>query len=254
MIDSHAHLSSREFRLKEEEVIVRSVQAGVKKIINICTDRDSFERGIELARLYPEVLNAAATTPHDVEKEGEEMFEVFAKAAREGQLCAIGETGLDYHYEHSDRRVQEQFLRRYFALAKEVKLPTIIHCREAFTDLFRISDECYVNQPLVVHCFTGGVQEAKEACDRGWMLSFSGIVTFKKSEALREVVRFVPSDRILVETDAPYLAPQSHRGELCESAYVIETAECIARVRNSKREEMFEILRRNTEQFFSISV
>lgn len=256
LIDSHAHLASSAVYPHIEEVLERAQQVGIEAIINICTDPLTLERGIQLAQRYPWIYNAAATTPHDVEKEGEEVFPIIAQHARAGLLCAVGETGLDYHYEHSNRDIQKNFLRRYLQLALECKLPVIIHCREAFKDFFEILDQEYIvdgqHAPGVLHCFTGTVEEAKEVVKRGWYLSMSGIATFKKSEALRDAAKIVPLNQLLIETDTPYLAPQSKRGKQNEPSYLVETASVIASVKGISLEELAHQTVQNTRRLFKI--
>jgi TatD DNase family protein len=251
--DSHAHLTSVQMLPPLEEVLQRALQKGVTRIINICTDIPSLEQGLLLHEKYPWVHNTAATTPHDVVKEGEEFFPIVQRAAASGKLVAIGETGLDYFYEHSDRKVQQEFLRRYFALARNLKLPLIFHCRGAFQDLFAMADSAYRQAPAVLHCFTGTLEEAKGVLDRGWFLSISGIATFKKSELLREVIRYVPLDRLFVETDSPWLAPQSHRGKQNEPSFVVETLELVACLKGVAVHEAAQRLEENAERFFSFS-
>jgi TatD DNase family protein len=237
--DSHAHLSSDEIMPQIEGVMARAKLAGVTRIINICTDVATFERGLLLQERFPEIKNTAATTPHDVEKEGEEVFPIFAKAAREKKLAAIGETGLDYHYKELKPKVQKEFLIRYLHLALECHLPVIFHCREAFHDLFAVTDAEYKKgAPAILHCFTGSVADAKQVLDRGWYLSLSGIVTFKKSDELRAVAQMVPLKQLLIETDAPYLAPQSRRGKQNEPAFLPETARYIAQAKGISVEEV----------------
>ncbi|TXI42368.1 MAG: TatD family deoxyribonuclease, partial [Nitrosomonas sp.] len=191
--DSHAHLTGKTLNPQADALAQRAWDAGVRNVVNICTDASSLEEGLALAKRHPWILNAGATTPHDVDKEGEALFPIFAEQARNGTLAAVGETGLDYFYEHSNRDVQKLFLRRYLHLALECRLPVIIHCREAFADLFEILDSDYMidgkHAPGILHCFTGTPQEAEEVLKRGWYLSLSGIVTFKKSDQLREVAR-----------------------------------------------------------------
>lgn len=253
--DSHAHLTSKPLAPHVDILANRAWNAGVQRIINICTDQFTLEKGLELAKKYPWISNAGATTPHDVDKEGEQMFSVFAKAAREGAFAAVGETGLDYFYEHSDREVQKDFLKRYLTLAKECKLPIIIHCREAFADFFKILDSEYTvngkHLPGVLHCFTGTVEEAMQVVERGWYLSLSGIVTFKKSEELRQVARRVPLEHLLIETDAPYLAPQSNRGKTNEPSFVPETAQLIADVKGLTLAAVAEASWNNASELFS---
>lgn len=236
LTDSHAHLIALGEDL--EPALARSQAAGVKRILNICTTAEELKQGLALKKSYPWVSTAGATTPHDVAQLGEKEFAIFAEHAKKGALAAIGETGLDYHYMHSPKDVQQEFLQRYIALAKECGLPLIFHCREAFADLFALVDASGFSGPSVLHCFTGTLEEAKQVIERGWYLSLSGIVTYKKSEALREVAKFVPLSQLLIETDTPYLAPQSHRGKPNEPAYLVETAQCIASLKNIPLEEL----------------
>ncbi len=251
LIDTHAHLTSDQILPHLEEVVARAEKNGIKKIVNICTDIKSFDAGLLLHEKHPWIYNAAATTPHDVEKEGEEFFPIVARAAKEGKLVAVGETGLDYFYEHSNKAVQQAFLLRYFELAIEVRLPLIFHCRDAFGDLFKMADSAYKG-PAVLHCFTGTIEEAKGVLDRGWYVSFSGIVTFKKSEALREVAKYVPLDRLLIETDSPYLAPQSHRGKQNEPSFLPDTADAIAKVKGISLVELANASLENAMRLFSL--
>jgi TatD DNase family protein len=256
LIDSHAHLTGSDLFGQIDSILERALQANVKAIVNICTNPLSLERGLLLSQKYPWIHQAASSTPHDVEKEGEEVFEIMASSARKGELKAVGETGLDYFYAHSDRTIQKQFLRRYLHLALECSLPIVIHCREAFADFFEILDAEYQingrHAPGVLHCFTGTMKEAEGVLKRGWMLSLSGIVTFKKSTGLQEVAKEVPLDQLLIETDAPYLAPQKHRGKQNEPAFLVETASFIAALKGISFEELAEATSRNTSTLFKI--
>lgn len=252
IFDSHAHLTSDALYDQLDVILARAQSAGVGNILNICTDPLTLERGLELSKKYPWISNAAATTPHDVTSEGESAFPIMEEAACKGLLCAVGESGLDYYYEHSPKDLQQLFFRRYLALAKKCALPIVIHCREAFEDLFTILDDCYRGYPAILHCFTGTLEEARQVIERGLYLSLSGIVTFKKSEALRDVARFVPLDRLLIETDAPYLAPQSHRGQQNEPAFIAETAQLIAEVKGITYEELIKTTTANAMGLFRI--
>ncbi|HSX25533.1 MAG TPA: TatD family hydrolase [Chlamydiales bacterium] len=248
--DSHAHLSSPEVYSQIEAILTRAKIAHVRKVLNICTDPDNLKLGLQLRS--DGVQNAGATTPHDVEKEGESAFPLFAHAARTKQLVAVGETGLDYHYEHSNKETQKKFLKRYLHLALECALPVIFHCRDAFEDLFAITDKEYQKKaPAILHCFTGTMEEAKEVIQRGWYLSLSGIVTFKKSEGLREVAKIVPLSQLLIETDTPYLAPQSKRGKQNEPAFLPEIAACIAAARGIGVEEVAQATFENASHLFN---
>ncbi len=249
-IDTHAHLTSPDLFPEIGDILSRAKSANVAKIVNICTDVDTLQKGLVLKEKYPWIYNTAATTPHDVEKEGEEVFPIVKKHVRD--LVAIGETGLDYYYMHSKKEIQKDFFMKYLHLAIEIDLPIIIHCRDAFDDLFAILDAEYKGKPTLLHCFTGTMEEAKEAINRGYYVSFSGIVTFKNSEPLREVAKIVPLDRLLIETDSPYLAPQSKRGKVNEPSYLPEVAEMIASVKNVSLEEIAKQTKENAERFFRL--
>lgn len=245
--DSHAHLTSTEVLPHLDAILQRA--RNVKHILNICTDKASLEQGILLSQKHPHILNAGATTPHDVHTEGESFFPLFEKAAKEKKLVAIGETGLDDYNSNAPIELQKQFLIKYLHLAIKTHLPVIFHCREAFTDLFSIVDQEY-NGPAILHCFTGSIKEAEEVLKRGWFLSLSGIVTFKKSEALREVAKIVPLDQLLIETDTPYLAPLSQRGKMNEPSFIAETAQCIADIKKIPLEEVAKATSENAKKLF----
>lgn len=252
VIDTHAHLSAEPLLSEIDAIVERALAANVGPIVNICTDEPSLKNGLELAKRYPQILNAASTTPHDAVEGDDPFFPFVSAAAKEGKLVAIGETGLEYYHPNLDIPSQKRFLIRYFQLAKETALPIIFHCRDAFSDLFILADTHYKDRPAVLHCFSGTLEDVKGCLERGWMISFSGIVTFKKSEALRSVLKFVPMDRIVIETDAPYLAPQKHRGALNEPAFVTEVAECIARVKGISLEEVVTKTVENSRNLFAL--
>jgi TatD DNase family protein len=233
-----------------ENVLERAQAAGVGRIVTICTDEASLIKGLDISSKYPWVFCAASATPHDVSTIGESFFPLVEQEAKKHRLVAIGETGLDYYYKHSAKHTQQEHLLRYIDLAKRVHLPLIFHCREAFSDLFALTDAHWDGGPCVLHCFTGTLKEAKEVLDRGWFLSISGIATFKNAQELRDVIACAPLERLLVETDAPYLAPQSKRGQCNEPAYLVETAELIAALKNLPLEEVAYVTSSNAENFF----
>jgi len=250
LIDAHAHLTNEAFSEDINAVLERAHQAGVQAIVNICTHPSEVEKGLALSRDFPWIYTVAATTPHDVEKEGEKCFSQMEYYAQSGALVAVGETGLDYHYYANSKEIQKHFLRRYLNLAKQCDLPIVIHCREAFDDLFQILDEEFSGQPGVLHCFTGNWEEAQQVLARGWYVSFSGIVTFKKSIELQEIAKKIPIAQLLIETDAPYLAPLPLRGKRCEPAYLLETAKFISNLRGMSLEELAATTARNTRTLF----
>jgi TatD DNase family protein len=235
LFDSHAHLTGSQLREAASALVARATAAGVTRIANICTDADSLERGLALAQVCPGVINTGGVHPHDVNQEGQRVFDLMASTARSSHLVAVGETGLDYFYEHSPRDLQQEFLRKSLTLALECHLPVVIHCRDAFDDFFSIVDADYQasgkHGPGILHCFTGTMREAEQVLKRGFYLSLSGIVTYKNSDLLRAVAREVPLTQLLLETDAPFLAPLSRRGKVNEPAFVGETCAVIAHVK-----------------------
>lgn len=251
-IDSHAHLTVPRVVDHVEEILQRAQQKKVSAVVNICVDAPSLEKGLLLAQRHSWIFNAAATTPHDVENQGDQFFPLVEREARAGHLVAIGETGLDYYYQHSPVDLQKKHLIRYLELAKELKLPVVFHCREAFADLFAITDRYFSGGSAVLHCFTGTLEEAKGCLERGWKISMSGIVTFKKSHALRETAAFIPLESLLIETDTPYLAPQIRRGHPNEPAFIDETALAIAHARGLSLEEVASATAKNAIQFFAL--
>lgn len=257
LIDSHAHLTAESTAPHAKEIVERAVAANVHKIINICTDVKALEKGIALSQQFPSVVyNVASTTPHDVKKEGALVFDTIASYAKQKKLVAVGETGLDYYYEHSDRELQKYFLTKYLHLALETGLPVVIHCRDAFADLFSVLDQeyCVAGKygPGVLHCFTGNMEEAQQVLARGFYLSLSGIVTFKKSIELQQIAKMIPIDQLLIETDTPFLAPQSRRGKSNEPAFLLETAQMIATLKNIELSSLAEATTQNTYRLFKL--
>lgn len=259
LIDSHAHLSIQDGLLLEEE-LQRAKDAQIRAIINICTDKPSLEKGLMLEAAYkesaPRIYTVASTTPHDVAKDGAHFYPIVEKIAHEKRLVAIGETGLDYYYEHSPKEEQIKYLRKYLQLAQKLDLPVVIHCRDAWSDFFSIVDEenARAGKQIrgVLHCFTGSLEDAKQVIERGLYLSLSGIVTFKKSYDLQEVAKFVPLNHVLIETDSPYLAPQKYRGQKNEPAYVVEVAKMIAILKEISIEKLAEATTCNAIELFNL--
>jgi len=254
LFDSHAHLTYSPLWEDVDQVIQRAQNAGVKYIANINTTPEELEKGLKLKQKYPFVFNVGATTPHDVEKWGKIHFNSFETYAKNHQIEAIGETGLDYYYYDASKETQKFFLAKYFNLGLETNLPIVIHCRDAFDDLFDIADKEFTNNnkwgSAVLHCFTGTPHDVKEAVKRNWMVSISGIITFKKSDALREVLKTIPLKNLLIETDSPYLAPQSKRGEINEPSYLGETLQHIAEVLALNPSDLAYTLFENTKRFY----
>ena len=245
MIDSHAHLTSSDLYGQVEDIIARTDK--LKNIVNIATDMDSLLKGIELKKKHPKIFNTCATTPHDVKGNWVKPDEL---APFQNDLVAIGETGLDYFYEHSPKDLQKEVFITYLELAKKWNKPVVIHCRDAFRDLFEIMDKHFSGGRAILHCFTGTLDEANEGMKRGYLISFSGIVTFKKSVELQTVAKEVPLNSMLIETDCPYLAPQPFRGQKNEPMFLEATCAFLSQLKEISFEEMESQTALNAENIF----
>lgn len=249
LIDSHAHLTDAKMLSNFAQIMQRAKENGISSIINVCCTHEALLEGIEKQKTYPNLFLAAAASPHDVDKFGDAFFLEVEKLAREKKLVAIGETGLDYYYHISSAKNQQKHLLKYIDLANKINLPLIFHVREAFNDFFQLLPP---QTKGVLHCFTGTLEEAQKGLDLGLYISFSGIITFKKSLALQEVVKKVPLEKILIETDSPYLAPQCQRGKINEPSFLKETAQMIAKLKNISFEEIARITSHNTKKIFNL--
>ena len=249
-IDSHAHLTLSPAFDQIEELLQRAKETGITHIVNICVDRLSLERGLLLSQKYPWIVNTAAVTPHDVQEKNDDFFSFIQDSSKNNQLVAIGETGLDFHYYQASKEEQIASLQKHLELANDHHLPVVFHCREAFETLFSIADSYSITK-AVIHCFTGTLEEAKKCLDRGWSLSFSGIVTFKKSEDLRKIAAYTPLESLFIETDTPYLAPQSKRGKMNEPSFIPEIVETLSQVKNLPHTRVALQTSLNIAKFFS---
>jgi len=243
-----------------DEVIQRARDAGVSAILNVGTGdphSGSLERAVELAEKHNEVYAAVGTHPHDARLFDEQAEQRIAELTKQSaRVIAWGEIGLDFHYDNSPRDVQMQVFRRQLQLARDAALPVIIHTREAESETIDIlrSEWAGANLPGIMHCFSGSPGLAENAIALGFSISFSGIVTFKKADDLRTVAQQVPLDRLLIETDCPYLAPIPFRGKRNEPAYVIEVARCLAEVRGVSLEEIGRLTTNNFAKFFKLDL
>jgi TatD DNase family protein len=244
LIDSHAHIDGPEFDADREEVIERARAKGVKTILNVGTGdphTDDFERAIDLGNRYDFILASIGTHPHDARHYDDLADEKTRQLIKQNSsVIAWGEIGLDFHYDNSPRDVQKRVFARQLRSAMDLNLPVIIHTREAEIETVEIlkSEYATATQRGVFHCFSGSLELATTALDLGFYISFSGIVTFKKADDLRGVAKYVPSDRLLIETDCPFLAPIPFRGKRNEPAYVVEVANCIAETRRESLDEI----------------
>jgi TatD DNase family protein len=253
LIDSHAHLDDRRFAADREEALRRAWEAGVRGILTIGngTGPDDMGCGIPLAEANGWVWTSVGIHPHDASKAGERHYDRMRDLASHPKVLAIGEAGLDYHYEYSPRETQRAVFRRQLELAQELDRPIIVHTREADADTEAILSEVRPARGAL-HCFTSSARLAEFAIGIGFMISFSGIVTFRNSAALVDIARSVPEDRILVETDAPYLAPIPHRGSRNEPAFVVETARFLAAARGATYEAFAGVTADNCRRLFSM--
>lgn len=243
LIDSHCHLDSDQFDQDREAVIERALAAGVSHMVAIGTGNGppDLEAGIRLADKYEAFYATVGVHPHDASKSTDEILRSLSQLAQHPKVVAIGEIGLDYHYDFSPREVQQAVFREQMQIAAQAKKPIVIHTREAWDDTISvIRDHWDTSLGGIMHCFSGGPKEARQALDLGFYLSFGGIVTFPKALEIQEAARMAPADRILIETDAPYLAPVPKRGKRNEPAYMIETARKLAKLRGVSEREIAE--------------
>ncbi|MGE5301291.1 MAG: TatD family hydrolase [Acidobacteriota bacterium] len=251
LIDTHCHLDMSEFEDDREEVIARAKDAGFEALITVGSDFDSTAKAIELAARHDFIYAAIGVHPHDAKDFSEEIYLEFASRARNGKVVAIGETGLDYHYDHSPRDVQGEVFRKHLRLAKEAGLPVIVHSREAKEDTIAILAESGINRG-VLHCFSADLDMAEQAMSMGLSISLAGPVTFKKSSRLREIARSIPDDYLLIETDSPYLSPEPCRGRRNEPSYLEYTAKFIADLRGITLDDLARITTLNAKRLFGI--
>jgi TatD DNase family protein len=251
LIDSHCHLDFPDFAAELDEVVGRATALGVARLVTISTRVKRHKELIEIVERFPSVYCSVGTHPHHAQEEPDIGTKQLVAHTQHPKVVAIGEAGLDYHYDNSPRDLQETSFRAHIAAARETRLPLVIHAREADEDVAKILTEEMGKGafPAVLHCFTGGRDLAMAAIDLGLSISFTGILTFKNSQNLRDIAKELPADRILVETDAPYLAPLPHRGRRNEPSFVIEIANMLAQVRGVSPEE---IARQTTENFFRL--
>ncbi len=253
LIDTHAHIEGEEFDQDRDEVASRAFEAGVNGWINISNGTESLKKSLALAEKYDSIYSSVGLHPHEAEGAKQEELDALAKQVNHPKVVAIGETGLDYYYENSSKEAQQKLLLFFLKLAKESGLPLSIHMRDAEEDFLRCVEEVFPDQVKgVIHCFTSTLEFAQTCLKKGFYISFSGIVTFKKSVDLQEVAKIVPLDRLLVETDAPYLTPEPFRGKRNEPAFVVKTAEKIAALKEITLEELTKQTTKNAQHLFGL--
>lgn len=257
LIDSHAHLDDPRYDRDRDAMIGRARAAGVEALITIGCDLATSQAAISLAERYSFVYATVGVHPHEVRHIADEWYSELRRLAQHREVVAYGEIGLDYHYDHSPRDVQRARFREQIALARDLHLPIVIHTREAQEDTMTILREEKAREVGgVFHCFSGDAWLAKDALDLGFYLSFSGVITFKNATMLRDIAKWVPMERILVETDCPYLSPVPYRGKRNEPAHVKFVAELITEIKSSEErvtvEEVAQITSANARRLFKI--
>lgn len=251
LVDSHCHLDFPEFEGELDDVVTRAGEAGIGHMLTICTRVTKFDGVLAIAEKYDNVFCTVGVHPHNAEDEPEVTAEHLGRMADHPKVVGLGETGLDFHYENSPRDVQERSFRAHIAAARETGLPLVVHTRDADDDMARVLRDEHEKGPFtgLIHCFSAGGDLAEQVLGIGFSISFSGIVTFNKADEIRDVARNVPLDRILVETDSPYLAPMPKRGKRNEPAFTAFTA---ARVAEIKGLDADAFARATTENFFRL--
>ena len=252
LFDSHAHIVDSRFNKDRDQVIQRAREAGVDYIMNPGADYESSIQAVALAEKYDFIYAAVGVHPHDAKSLDDMMLSLLKAMARKNKVKAIGEIGLDYHYDHSPRDIQKYWFERQLLMAKELKLPVIIHDRDANQDVFDILSKVdSFETGVLLHCYSGSAELAKEYIKKGAYISLAGPVTFKNARKPVEVVETIPLDRLMIETDAPYLTPEPYRGKRNESAYVSYVAKKFAEIKGCSYQEVAEETMKNAKSFFN---
>jgi TatD DNase family protein len=253
LIDSHCHIDDARFDVDRDAMLTRARAGGVERFVTIGCDLETSRSAVALAHRYPFISATVGVHPHEVKLIQEGWYDELRSLAGSDRCVAYGEIGLDYHYDHSPREIQRLRFREQVQLARELRLPIVIHTREAQEDTIAILKEEKAHElGGVFHCFSGDAWLAKDALDLGFYLSFSGVITFQNASMLREIIKTVPLDRVLVETDAPYLTPIPHRGKRNEPAYVRHVAEKMAELHGISVQEVEEATTQNAKRLFRI--
>ncbi len=252
-VDTHVHLHFPEYDQDREAVIERSREAGVDFFVNIGTDIESSRASIDLAQKYEFIWASAGIHPHDVKDADASSLQKIEELLKHPRIVAIGEVGLDFFRDHSPREKQKEVLREFIRLHLKIQKPLVIHCRDAYEDLIVILKE-EMKPPFqgVMHCYSSDKEMLKQLVDLGLYISFAGPLTYKKNDALREACKACPRDRLLFETDAPFLPPQSRRGQRNESSYLLETAQAAASLHKMTLAELGEVTTASAKTLFGL--
>jgi len=252
LVDSHCHLDDSKFDADREAVMERALAAGVERMMAIGTGDGpaDLRTAVKQAEQFPFIYATVGVHPHDASKATPDSFAEMRELAKHPKVLAVGEIGLDYHYDFSPRDVQRAVFEEQLKIAQESGRPIVIHTREAWADTLAILKEQWSGGGIM-HCFTGDEEQAREALDLGFHLSFGGVLTFPKAENVRQAARITPHDRLLVETDCPYLAPVPHRGKRNEPAFVVETVKKLAEVRGTSPDAIARLTTANFDRLFA---
>jgi TatD DNase family protein len=257
LTDSHAHIDFPQFAEDREAMLERARAAGVTTLLAIGTGPgpEKLDSAIPFAEQHDWIYATVGIHPHEAEQVRPQHLEQLTALAKHKKVIAWGEIGLDYFYDHSPRHVQQRVFREQMALAQQAKLPIIIHCRDAWSDCLNLLDEVWRATGLggILHCFTSTLGDAQRGIEMGFLVSFAGNSTYPKTQNIRDVAKALPLEKILIETDAPYLAPQAYRGKRNEPAYVAEVARTLASVRNLSPEEIAAVTTGNFRRFFGLA-
>ena len=254
IFDTHAHYDDAQFDCDREDLLASMKEAGVGRIVNVCADFDDIDKTIALIEKYPFMFGAAGVHPTSTGVLTEENFSKVRQAAMHSRVLAIGEIGLDYYWDDVEPEIQKVWFRRQLELAEELKLPFIVHSREAAKDTIDIIREvCSPQMSAVIHCFSYSVEMAREYLNMGYYLGIGGVVTYKNGRKLKEVAEYTPLDRILLETDAPYLSPVPFRGKRNSSEKIHYVVEEIARLKGITEEEVLEATWQNACRFYGLT-
>lgn len=251
MIDSHCHLADKQFDADRDAVITRAREAGVERMVTIADTLEEAASCIALAQKHPCIAATAGVHPHHASQWTEASAAMLRTLLQEPGVVAVGEIGLDYHYDRSPRDVQRAVFREQLLIAKDNDLPVVVHCRDAVEDVWSVVQEL---QPprLVIHCCTDAWSDVERFVERGDLLSFTGIATYPNAAVIRDTIRHCPLEQMMIETDAPYLAPVPHRGERNEPAFVAAVAACIATTQDIAIETVQRKTTANANQFFGL--
>jgi TatD DNase family protein len=254
LVDSHAHLDALEFDADRDAMLARAREAGVRAIVAIGVNPDSLGAGLTFAERHDWIYAAAGVHPHEAKLATRAHYDLLSVMARHRKFLGWGEIGLDYHYDHSPRDVQQRVFTEQLELARAARKPVIIHCREAWPDCLALLDQHWRASGLggIFHCFGGTLAEARQGVAMGFLVSFAGNSTYPKAQNLRDVAAALPLESLLIETDSPYLAPQPHRGRRNEPAYVAEVAQALGPVRDLAPAEFAAATAANFRRFFRL--